>query len=352
MTSEMGSMCRRPVLVSALAAAALVVTTGVVAAQTPSPALLVMLRSAKAKGTMAIVDPKTNKIVAEVRTGEDPHGVTASSDGKLAFAVNVSGPDGNSLSVIDLAARKELRRVQLEPGTRPHDIQFANGKAYFTTGGRGPVARYDPAKNEVEYLQSTEKIGTRMMTLTKDMNTIFATSQSTKSVVAVEGISGPISSWKVTVIPLPNTAEGIDITPDGKEVWTANRDGAACTIIDVATKKVIGSVEAKTDHANRIGISPDGKHALLLDREIGVLMFIDIPGRKLIKQMKMAGSDPSDVMGLGDIVMAPDGSRGYVTVQDTTKRPAAPGAVPPAGHHYVAVIDLKTLEIAARIPTP
>ena len=28
----------------------------------------VMLRSAKAKGTMAIVDPKSNKIVAQVRT--------------------------------------------------------------------------------------------------------------------------------------------------------------------------------------------------------------------------------------------------------------------------------------------
>ena len=90
------------------------------AAETPSPALLVLN---KEESSLAIVDPASGKVVARVPTGEGPHEVTASSDGKLAFVGNYGGrTPGSTISVIDLAAQKELRRVPrvFAPSARHH----------------------------------------------------------------------------------------------------------------------------------------------------------------------------------------------------------------------------------------
>ena len=89
------------------------------AQETPSPALLVLH---KGENAMAIVDPASGQVVGRVPTGQDPHELAVSDDGKLAFASNYAGPGprgGNSLSVIDIAARKELHRVELEPAQPP-----------------------------------------------------------------------------------------------------------------------------------------------------------------------------------------------------------------------------------------
>src|SRR5436853_7426290 len=77
------------------------------AEQTANTARLLVLSKPQAKPL--IVDPVARKVIAEVPTGTGPHEVTASEDGKLAFVSNYGNETpGNSISVIDLAARKEL----------------------------------------------------------------------------------------------------------------------------------------------------------------------------------------------------------------------------------------------------
>src|SRR3984885_15122564 len=93
------------------------------AAETPSPALLVLN---KADQALAIVDPASGKVIARVSVGEGPHEVTVSTDGKFAFVGNYGQQTpGNTISVIDLASQKELRRVDLGPLQRPHGMFFA-----------------------------------------------------------------------------------------------------------------------------------------------------------------------------------------------------------------------------------
>src|ERR1039457_3051164 len=90
----------------------LILTAGILAmaanlapAQTPSPALLVLNK----EGTLAIVDPSTRKVMGRVPTGDSPHEVVASIDGKLAFASNYGGgTPGHPLSPIDPPTHTEL----------------------------------------------------------------------------------------------------------------------------------------------------------------------------------------------------------------------------------------------------
>src|SRR5512133_3691086 len=125
----------------------LLVALMVAAALAPAQTLLVLNK----EGSLAMVDPATKKILGKVQVGEQPHEVDVSADGKLAFVTNYgTGPNGNTLSVIDIPGRKELHRVDIEPLTRPHGIWAVGSKAYFTAEGNKIVGRYDPATNKVD----------------------------------------------------------------------------------------------------------------------------------------------------------------------------------------------------------
>src|SRR5512132_947631 len=95
-----------------------------------APLLLVL---SKADASLEILDTAGGKVLGRVPTGESPHELAVSTDGRFAFVANYgSRTPGNSISVIDLGARKETRRVKLDPFQRPHGIAFADGKVYFT----------------------------------------------------------------------------------------------------------------------------------------------------------------------------------------------------------------------------
>jgi len=304
-----------------VAVSALMVAVSVTAAQTPSPVLLVLLRTERA---MAIVDPIAGKVVGKAPTGEDPHGVAASSDGKLAFVANANG---NSLSVIDVSARKEVRRVELGPASHPHDIVFAGGKVYFTAEGYKAIGRYDPVRNSMDWLLGTGQNSTHMMVISRDLNTIFTANRASKTVSVIEDVVAGPPKWNVTTIPIGEASEGIDLSPDGKEIWTANRDGGGVSIIDVATKKLIQTLKVRTTNANRLKFTPDGKRVLIADEEGGNVIVLDAAARKEIKRIKL----------LPDVILVvPDGSRAYATISP---------------ENHIAVIDLKTLEVTGRIQT-
>lgn len=304
---------------------ALVVTATLATAQTPAPArLLVLLRDASA---LAIVDPVTRNVLGRVPTVKDPHEVTASADGKLAFVASPS----EGIAVIDLAAQKELRRV--DPGARsaPHDVLFAGGKLYFTAEGFKTIGRYDPPTNKIDWMLGIGQDGTHMMVLSKDMNTMFVPNRGSNSVSVIEAISAGPPKWRVTAIPVPGkTPEGIDLTPDGRELWAATRGDGGVSIIDVASKKVTQSFSLGLKDANRLKITPDGKLALILDGGAGALVVLDVPTRKEIKRIKLAPGDTGD----GGVMVLRDGSRAYLGLRDV---------------HSVAVVDLKTLEVTAQI---
>src|ERR1700722_14570721 len=100
------------------------------------------------EGTLPIVIPDTKQIVATVRVGDTPHEAATSTDGKLAFVSNYGGSTpGDTISVIDLAAQKEIHRVNLGPLRRPHGLAYANGELYFTCEVNKLIGRYDPAAN-------------------------------------------------------------------------------------------------------------------------------------------------------------------------------------------------------------
>jgi YVTN family beta-propeller protein len=268
-------------------------------------------------------------VVARIDTGEGPHEVAASDDGKLAFVTNYGAKTpGNSLSVIDLVAQKEIHRVDLGPLGRPHGILFADGKVYFTVELNKLIARYDPETNKVDWLLGVGQNRTHMLVRTKYLNEIFTSNVDSRTVTAIEKSSDP-SGWKETNIAVGIGPEGIDISPDDKEVWAANSGDGTVSVIDTATSKVTHTFNVHTKHSNRLKFTNDGKLVLISDPATDELMVVDAATKKIVKQLNVG-------RGPGGILIAPGGERAYVAL---------------AGDNAVAEIDLHKLEIAERIPT-
>ena len=65
------------------------------------------------------------------------------------------------------------------------------------------------------------------------------------------------------MIPVGKGDEGFDVSPDGHELWTANAQDGTLSVIDLTTRKVTATLEARTFGANRLKFSPDGKLVLI-----------------------------------------------------------------------------------------
>ena len=321
----MHSRTLRKILIGALAALNLLsIFANLAMAQTPSPALLVLN---KEDNSLSIVDPVTLKTVAQIPTGEGPHEIVASDDGKLAFVGNYGArTPGNTLSVIDLLAQKELRRVDLGALRRPHGLAFADGKLWFTAEQNKLIARYDPAGNQLDGLLGIGQNGTHMLVFSKDHSLLFTSNIGSDSITVLQRGSDP-SAWTLTNIPVGKGPEGADLSPDGKEFWAANSGDGTVSIIDVAAKKVIQTLDLRVNHSNRLKFTPDGKVVLISDPGSNALVIVEAASRKERKRFSV-GRQPEGIL------ITPDGARAYVAL---------------AGEKSVAVIDLKTLEVAARI---
>ena len=306
--------------------AACVLLAPFAAAQTPSPALLVL---DKEDNMLSIIDPATLKTVTRIPTGEGPHEITVSDDGKFAFVANYGArTPGNTLSVMDLVAQKELRRVDLGGLRRPHGITFSEGKVWFTAEENKLIARYDPVANQLDWLLGIGQNRTHMLVFSKDRARLFTSNIQSDSITLLERSSDP-SGWSPTTIPVSKGPEGADISPGGREFWAANSGDGTITIIDVASKKVVQTLDIHTKRSNRLKFTPDGKLVLISDLAGNELIILEAATRKEIKRLNL-GRNPEGIL------MVPDGSRAYVAV---------------AGENNVAVLDLKTLEVTVRIPT-
>jgi len=332
----------------------LTISTTLRAQSTPKESLLIL---SKHDHTLSIVDPATLKVVAKAPVGNDPHEVSASSDGKTAYVSNYGSGAFNTLAVIDLAAQKALASIDLGALRGPHGLDFAGGKLWFTAEAAKAIGSYDPAIQKIDWIFGTGQNRTHMLYVMPDLKTIVTTNVSSATVsiiekIAVTGSGGPPpgapnpeqgtgagapppgpppaaprTDWNQTVIPVGHGDEGFDISPDHKEIWTANAQDGTISIIDFAAKKVIQTLDANVRSANRLKFTPDGKLVFVSLLAGPDAVVFDAASRKEIKRIPIGH-------GAAGIQMQPDGSRVFIACTPD---------------NYVVVIDLHTLAVTAHI---
>ncbi|WP_299585318.1 YncE family protein [Mucilaginibacter sp.] len=307
------------------------------AAQATPPRTLLAL--SKGDHILAIIDPGTLKIIARVPVGSDPHEVIASADGKTAYVSIYGGGSLHELNVIDLVAQKPLPNIDTKPLMGPHGLTFVGGKVWFSAEGAKAVGRYDPATGKLDWAMGTGQNRTHMIYVTPDAKTVCTTNVSAGTVsILVDSLIKPTPNpagftpparqdWVQTVIPVGKGSEGFDVSPDERELWTAGADDGTITIIDIASKKVTGTIDAKVFGANRLKFTPDGKRVLITSLRTGDLFVYDAASHQELKRLNTG-------RGAAGILVDDDGSRAFIGC---------------TADNYVAIINLKTLEVAGHI---
>ncbi len=284
----------------------------------------------KADATLAFVDPTSLQVVQKIATGDGPHEVAVSADGKIAIVANYgTGPNpGTTLSIVDLAGRKELQRLKLPGLLRPHGLYPVGTHVYFTAEGSRAVGRYDVPSGAIDLISGTGANGTHMVVASADEKKIYTANIGSDSVSVIDLANSP-RAIALMQIATGKGPEGIDLSPDGTELWVAHRSDGALSVIDTATGKVVRTVTTGTKMANRVKFTRDGKRVLISDPPSNEVFVFDAATRELVTKIA-TGNAPAG------IVIAPDGRRAFVAC---------------SGAGVVQIIDLEKMAIAGSVDT-
>src|ERR1700675_172490 len=310
-------------------------TTVLKAAETPSGSLLAL---SKADQALSIIDHTTLTVVARIPAGPDPHEVIASDDGKLAYISNYGYGVYNTITVVDLATQKALSVIDLGTLRGPHGLAFAGGKLWFTAEAAKAIGSYDPATKQIDWILGTGQDRTHMIYVFPNLNPIITSNVSSATISVIEKTSGsggppppagaprpaPRTNWSETVIPVGRGSEGFDVSPDAKEIWVANAQDGTISVIDLAAKKVVQTLNANDRGSNRLKFTPDGKLVFVSTLGGPDLVVLDGTTRKEVKRIPIGHA-------AAGLLMQPDGQRAYVACTPDD---------------YIVVIDLKSLTTA------
>jgi len=285
----------------------------------------------KSDATLQFVDATSLETLGTVSTGEGPHEVAVSDDGKIAVVANYgTAPNpGTTLSVIDVPARKQIRRFALPGLLRPHGIAAVGSKFWFTAEGSRVIARYDAANNQIDFISGSGAEVTHMIVVAPEERTLFTANIGSNSVTAFD-LGGAPRTIMLKQIPVVKGPEGIDLSPDGGELWVASRaPNGGISIIDPKSRTVSQTLATTTKLANRVKFTLDGKWVFVSDPDANVVLVYDASTKEIIKSINMAE-------GPSGILMAPDGKRAFVACASAKK---------------VQVIELESLSVTSEFGT-
>jgi len=276
----------------------------------------------KAGASVSLVDPESGTVRTTLPTGEGPHEVAVSPDGRLAVVGNYGTREapGSTLTVLDVAAGRVLRTVDLAPHRRPHGLAFLPGGSRMavtsessrallvvdvTTGRTGRVI---PTGQEVSHMVAVAPDGSRAFVANIGSGTV--------SVLDLE------TGRHLADLPTGDGAEGIAVTPDGREVWVTNRAADTVTVLDAGTLATVASMPAAS-FPIRATVTPDGRHVLVSCAKSGDLAVFDARRHTPLRRIALGATGTTTEGRLfGDrfgrssvpigVVVSGDGARAFV----------------------------------------
>lgn len=293
------------------------------AAVVAEPTLIVVN---KAASTVSVIDLASARTLVTLPTGNGPHEVAASADGRWAVVTDYgTQTPGASLTVVDLRTLTVARTIALTNHPRPHGIVFLPDQVTVAVSSEASqsVVLVNVAEGRIVGDADTGQPLSHMVVVSPDGRTAYTANigPGTVSRTAVDGRGGP------QILPVGTQTEAINITPDGGQAWVGSNNTGKVFVIDLARWMVIDSVQT-SGFPYRIGFTPDGATAIVTNPQANEVQIIDARTRQRRAVLPMPG-------GALGVAISTDGATAWITL---------------AGANEVAEIDLATHEVRRRLP--
>lgn len=316
---------------------------GAAAAAEPAGTLLVLNKS---DDTVSLVDLQTNEIRATLPTGDGPHEVAVSPDGKTAVVSNYGNTEhpGNTLTVLDVPGKKVVRTIELGNYSRPHGVAWLHGDdVAVTVEASKALLVVNVTEGKVKHAIATDQVGSHMVAISPKHRRAFTANIGSGSTTVVD----LASNKRITDVATGKGAEGIAVAPDGSEVWVTNREANTISVVDPATLKITATLEPG-EIPIRVKFTPDGTRALVSNARSGDVAVFDTVTKKLVGRVPMQAAGEKLPRDDSRPLVSQFGS-GPVPVGILIPEPLSVAFVANTNADTVTVIDLETLKIVGRL---
>jgi YVTN family beta-propeller protein len=276
---------------------------------------------------------ETGERVAGIKVGPFPHEATLSRDGRLLYVSNngvlwmtEDTMGTNTISVIDVRARKKLYDIDLGKFHRPHGIALVPGSDDLVVTTERPfgLIRVDPAARKVVRDFDVKGKSPHMVMPASRGDIAFVSNTDSDSVAVVN-----LKTGDVKVIPTGGKPQGGVFSKDGSRLFLTNGGANQIAVIDATTHQTVGAIPTG-EQPGRIAITPDGK-TLVYNMQAGAAVgFADIATLKQTALIPVPGKPLS-------LTMTADGKRAFAGLQEADK---------------IAVISVADRKIERVIDTP
>jgi DNA-binding beta-propeller fold protein YncE len=251
------------------------------------------------------------ELVAEAPVSDHPHEIVLSPDKKRLYVadngvmqIEYEGEGGNKVSIMDVAAKKNIGEIDLGQYRRPHGIDLcANGTLLATTELPDQLLVIDPEERTVTRTFETGGQTPHVVHCSKDSTQAYVSNSRSGTVARIDLETGERELLETGARP-----EGSCLSPDYSTLYVAHRDGNKIVAIDTADWSVSGEFPVPGQPV-RCGVSGDGKTIAygLFDAEgVG---FADLATMQEVGRVKTAGPTTS-------LEMADDGETALACAQD------------------------------------
>jgi YVTN family beta-propeller protein len=292
----------------------------------------------KSDATASLINPTTGETITKLPVGRGPHELAISPDGRTAYVANfgrfgvfpagdtMHTKPGNTITVLDLVGRRVKTTHDYGTHTGQHGVATSKdgSRVWLTSETPNALLEIDAASGKLLNVWPTNQQRTHLVVPSPDEKRFYITNTVSGSLTIVDRATGATKS-----IPIGAGAEGITVSPDGKEVWVAWRNDSKISVISTATDAVVEVFSAGGEGPQRVQFTPDGSQVWSSNVRSNTLTVFDAKTRKLLGSVSV-GAGPAG------IVFSPDGKRGYFAL---------------SGAGQVAVIDVAGRKVERTITT-
>lgn len=286
-----------------------------------------------------VVDLSNGEEIAEIPVDLQSYDAISTIDKHKIVLTNYGARVGNIMRVVNTKTNEVEKTIDLKGDTRTNGIVAlpeANKVAVIDIVNNNLLV-LNIENDSIEKKISTEQERSHLLALHPTKPLAYVTNITSGSVSVIDLNLNKV----VKIIPCETGRMGIEITPDGSELWVSNTNGNSITVINTTTYEIVNTLKTGRDPL-RLKFSIDGKYCFVANAKGGNVFIYNQESKEKIKTIHLHGkttfmerllyNTPRPV----NFLMHPNGLYAFISNSNANR---------------IEVVDMKTFDVVGTIGT-